>query len=136
MPVLLSSALHQQLLAEAAATFPRECCGLLFGSSDRIESAQPCANVAADPLRTFEIDPSALIAAERAARADGPRLLGYYHSHPNGCAEPSRRDARDAAGDGRLWLIIAHDSITAWRAVEAGTLHGRFDRLEFLRPAP
>lgn len=136
MLVLLSSALHHQLLAEAAAAHPRECCGLLFGALDRIDAAQPCANVAADPLRTFEIDPAALIAAERAARSDGPPILGYYHSHPNGRAEPSPCDATQAAADGRLWLIIADGRLTAWRAVEGGALHGRFDPLQIVQPAP
>lgn len=130
MPVLLSSALHHQLLAEAATAHPHECCGLLLGTPDRIDLVQPCANVADDPLRTFEIDPQALIAAERAARNGGPRLLGYYHSHPNGRAEPSERDAADAARDGRLWLIIASRQITAWQAIGGGAIHGAFDRLE------
>ncbi|MAF60718.1 MULTISPECIES: M67 family metallopeptidase [Pseudomonadota] len=135
MPVLLSSALHHQLLAEAAAAFPHECCGLLFGSPDRIDAAQPCANVASDPMRTFEIDPAALIAAERSARSGGALLIGYYHSHPNGRAEPSPRDARDAARDDRLWLIVADNRITAWQAKAHGALHGVFDPVEILPPA-
>lgn len=135
MPVLLSSALHHQLLAEAAAAFPHECCGLLFGSPDRIDAVQSCANVADDPLRTFEIDPAALIAAERSARSGGALLIGYYHSHPNGRAEPSPRDARDAARDDRLWLIVADNRITAWQAKAHGALHGVFDPVEILPPA-
>lgn len=134
MPILLSSALHQQLLSEAAAAFPRECCGLLFGTSDRIDRAQPCANVAADPIRTFEIDPAALIAAERAARSGGQGLIGYYHSHPNGRAEPSPCDASEAARDDRLWLIVAGNTITAWRATAHGALHGVFDPIELVPP--
>ena len=127
MPVLLSSALRHQLLAEAMAAHPRECCGLLFGTPERIDTARPCPNVADDSLRTFEIAPAALIAAERSARSGGAMLIGYYHSHPNGRAEPSPRDARDAARDGRLWLIIAGGSITAWRSASGGALHDAFD---------
>lgn len=136
MPVLLSSALHHQLLAEAAAAFPRECCGLLFGTAERIDAAQPCANVAVDPMCTFEIDPAALITAERMARSGGPCLLGHYHSHPNGRAEPSARDAHDAARDGRLWLIVARGQVTAWRASEGGGLHGVFEPVTILLPSP
>jgi proteasome lid subunit RPN8/RPN11 len=132
MPVQLSSALHQQLLGEAEAAHPHECCGLLFGTPDRIEQARPCRNVADDPARTFEIDPAALIAAERAARNGGARLIGHYHSHPNGRAEPSPRDAADAARDGRLWLIIAAGQIGAWRAVVGGALYDAFDPLEIV----
>lgn len=137
MPVLLSSALHHQLLAEAAAAHPQECCGLLFGAPEWIDSAQPCVNIASAPLRTFEIDPAALIAAERAARSGGPVLVGHYHSHPNGRAEPSARDAIDAARDGRLWLIIASGQVTGWRAVAGGAWHDAFDPVDILvLPAP
>ncbi|WP_033925937.1 M67 family metallopeptidase [Sphingomonas sp. 35-24ZXX] len=127
MPVLLSSALHAQLLAHAAATHPVECCGLLLGSDGAIETVQACPNVADDPATGFEIDPATLIAAERAMRQGGKRLIGHYHSHPNGRSAPSPRDAASAAADGRLWLIIAGGEITAWRAVSGGALHGAFD---------
>lgn len=82
-------------------------------------------NVAPDPARHFEIDPATLIAAHRAARHDGPAILGYYHSHPSGIATPSAVDARDAAPDGLLWLIVGDGQISAWRTGQDG-LHGRF----------
>lgn len=104
-----------RLLAEAAASPDREICGLLFGTSDRIESALATANVAARTDDEFEIDPRALIAAHRAERAGGPRLIGHYHSHPSGSALPSVRDAA-AAEPGRLWLILAGGEARLWRS--------------------
>lgn len=136
MPVQLSSTLQDQLLAAAAAAHPRECCGLLFGTPERVDIARACTNVADDPLRTFEIDAAALIAAERSARDGGPALIGYYHSHPNGRAEPSARDAADACRDGRLWLIVAGGKIAAWRAIDGGAIHGAFDPVEIALPGP
>lgn len=127
MPVLLSSSLHAALLAQASAAHPLECCGLLFGDAHAVLRIEPVANVAPDPHTSFEIDPARLIAAERAMRAGGERLIGHYHAHPNGRAEPSPRDARASAGDGRLWLIIAGDAITAWRARPGGALLAAFD---------
>lgn len=127
MPVLLSSALHAQLLDAARAAHPLECCGLLFGSATTIARCQPAANVATHPATAFEIDPAALIAAERTMRQGGEQLIGHYHSHPNGRAEPSPRDAASAAADGRLWLVIANGQITAWRATSGGALLNAFD---------
>lgn len=98
----------------AACDFSREVCGLLLGRDGRIVEARPAANVADDPARAFEIDPAALFAALRAARAGGPALIGYYHSHPSGAAAPSARDLAMAAEDGKLWLIVAGDAVTAW----------------------
>lgn len=103
----------QQAAAEAA---PREACGLFFGDDDRIDAVQIVANVADDPERRFEIDPVALFAALRAERAGGPKLVGYWHSHPGGDASPSATDAAMAAGDGKIWLIAAGEEIAAWRA--------------------
>jgi proteasome lid subunit RPN8/RPN11 len=127
----ISSAALQQILARAAASPEREICGLLFGAPDRIDEARACANVAADPTAWFEIDPAALLAAHRAMREGGPRLIGCYHSHPGGRAEPSPRDADAAAPDGMIWLIAAGGEVAAWRAVTDGPAYGRFAPLTF-----
>jgi desampylase len=111
----------------SAVSAPLEACGLLFGSEGHVDSFQVVENVHEAPDRHFEIDPAALFAALRAERAGGPKLLGYWHSHPSGDPTPSRTDADLAAPDGKLWLIDGGSAITAWRAVERGALHGRFD---------
>lgn len=125
--MLIASDLVRQILEAAAATPHEEVCGLLFGTTDTILRAQPCRNVAADPARWFEIDPAALIAAHRATRSGGPAIVGWYHSHPTGLAQPSPRDAASAAPDGMLWLIAAGGALRAWRAVEHGPVEGRFE---------
>jgi len=101
------------VLDAAETARDREICGLLFGSASRIDRAQPAANVAEHPTATFEIDPRALFAALRAERAGGDKLIGHYHSHPNGSAEPSPRDLA-AAEPGRLWLIIGGGVARVW----------------------
>ncbi|MDR6147244.1 proteasome lid subunit RPN8/RPN11 [Sphingomonas sp. SORGH_AS870] len=129
MTVTISSDTLDFLLITAAASPDREVCGLLLGQGDRIDRLVPCTNVAAEPWHRFEIDPAALIAAHRAARGGGAAVIGHYHSHPTGLAEPSPRDAADAAPDGSIWLIAGGGRVTAWRAVAAGERHGRFDPL-------
>nr|WP_235532789.1 M67 family metallopeptidase [Sphingomonas sp. Leaf412] len=111
-----------------------EVCGLLLGRGDRVMEVRACANVAADPARRFEIDPAALIAAHRAARGGGPRVIGHYHSHPSGDATPSPRDAADAVPDGSVWIVVAGDALTAWRATADGALHGRFVAIDVMTP--
>ena len=102
--------------AHAAADPWVEVCGLLLGERDHVSTATPAANMAADRARRFEIDPAALFKAIRAERAGGPKLLGYYHSHPSGRAEPSATDQAMAAGDGKIWIIVAGEAVGAWRA--------------------
>lgn len=127
MRVRISTAALAAIEAAAAADPAREVCGLLLGHGDRIERAQPCANVAASPADRFQIDPAALIAAHRAARAGGPAIVGHYHSHPRGSNRPSARDAAQAAADGAVWLIVGAAGIAAWRAVADGSVAGRFE---------
>jgi proteasome lid subunit RPN8/RPN11 len=119
MRVRISRCVVELIQRAAAEAEPREACGLLLGDGDRITDARLAANVAEDPERRFEIDPAALFAALRAERAGGPRVAGYWHSHPSGDAAPSATDAAMAAGDGKLWLIAASGEVRLWRA-EAG----------------
>lgn len=101
--------------AEVAAAHPLEACGLLFGSDEEIDGWQGAPNVAAQPEIEFEIDSATLFAALRAERAGGPRLIGYWHSHPNGDVRPSPRDVEAGQVDGKIWLIVAGKDIAAWR---------------------
>ncbi|MDR6509869.1 putative GIY-YIG superfamily endonuclease/proteasome lid subunit RPN8/RPN11 [Novosphingobium capsulatum] len=115
LDMTLSPAALTAMLDAAARAHPREACGLLFGHGNHIALAQECTNVAPDPSHHFEIDPAGLIAAHRAARAGGPELIGYFHSHPNGLARPSATDSAQAAGDGRIWAIVAQGQVSLWR---------------------
>ncbi len=117
---MISSDLLAQLVATADASPDAEICGLLFGAAGRIEAAEVCANVAADPARTFEIDPVKLFAAHRRARGGGAAVIGHYHSHPSGVPIPSPRDTAQAMGDGAVWVVLGSGVARAWRSVEVG----------------
>jgi desampylase len=70
-------------------------------------------------MRHFELHPATLIAAHRAQRQGGPRVMGHYHSHPSGCAEPSAQDVADAE-PGSLWMILGGGRARLWRAGQEG----------------
>lgn len=110
----------------ARHTHPEECCGLLFGSGDRIETLTPARNVAAERSRHFEIDPAALLSAFKAMRTGGPEVVGYYHSHPTGDCVPSATDREHSTGDSRIWAIISAGEVAFWRDSANG-----FDALPF-----
>lgn len=104
----------EAMVAAAALAGPDEVCGLLLGKTAKVTEARAAANVALDKSRRFEIDPQALIDAHRAERRDGPRLLGYFHSHPAGPPEPSATDREMASGDGKVWAIVAKGMVRFW----------------------
>jgi proteasome lid subunit RPN8/RPN11 len=114
---MLPTDLRAQILREAQVAGGSECCGLLEGSRDgdhfRITAFYPARNLAAAPDR-FEIEPKDHLAAHKAARANGHTLIGCYHSHPNGHAEPSATDLAGAGEEDFLWLIAAGDSVNAF----------------------
>lgn len=128
MGLRISSCVITLIQRAAAEAAPLEACGILFGNG-AVERASVAANVSDDPARRFEIDPAALIAALRAERGGGERVIGYWHSHPSGDATPSAKDAAMAAADGKIWAIVAGDAVTAWRAGMSG-VHGRFEEVE------
>jgi proteasome lid subunit RPN8/RPN11 len=119
MAFRIARTLLDRLIQEAMAAPDREVCGLLFGTDEGIDRAEPTENVADRPQDTFEIDPRALFIALRSERAGGPRLIGHYHSHPNGRAEPSARDLA-AAEPGKYWLIIGGGTARLWLAEPCG----------------
>ncbi len=114
MALQISRKHYAQLLKWAEQAAKEECCGLLLGHGGTVSEVVQAANISADRYHHFEIDPATLIAAHKEARNGGPQIRGYFHSHPNGMARPSKTDIAQAANDGRYWLIIANQSISAW----------------------
>jgi desampylase len=121
--VALPLPLQDRLRDETLRAFPRECCGLLEGyvrslilsvskgeasTSEiaHISALHPMRNIALESDR-FEIDPAQHIALLQKLRGTERTIIGCYHSHPNGRAEPSERDRASADEEGFLWLIAA-----------------------------
>ncbi len=109
--LLLASAAVDVIEREAVAAEPEECCGLLLGLADNgnltVSRAHPTRNLASDRRRTFEVDFAERLKLQREL-ADAPEdVVGMYHSHPAGPAEPSAADLAQAWEPGWLWLIAA-----------------------------
>jgi proteasome lid subunit RPN8/RPN11 len=135
MKLLLPQTLQAKIDAAARAAFPAECCGLMEGVWDgavaHVVALHPAANLAVRQDR-FEIDPAAHVAALRAARDTGHELIGCYHSHPGGAAEPSAHDLAGAGDDKFIWLIAALSAEAAPVRKEAFVyLDGGFSRLKW-----
>ena len=113
----LPAVLAEQIRHQARIASPRECCGLLEGvrlkEDFHISALHPARNLAADADR-FEMDASDHLSASKTARARGHRIIGCYHSHPNGRAEPSAHDLAGAGEENFLWLIAAGDALAAF----------------------
>jgi proteasome lid subunit RPN8/RPN11 len=94
----------------AKAAYPNECCGLLVGEGEdvvRITAVVPAANRADDPRRAFAIDPQEQFNLLRATRGTPRRVVGHYHSHPDGSPSPSRHDLAMAYDADAVWVLVA-----------------------------
>jgi proteasome lid subunit RPN8/RPN11 len=111
--LLLDDALRARIAQGMRAAGERECCGLLEGvrSEDAVQvtALHASPNLAADPDR-FEIDPALQFRLLR----EGRNVVGCYHSHPAGQAEPSPRDAEGAGETGFVWLIAGAEGLGAF----------------------
>lgn len=108
------------MIALARDAHPAEACGILLGAAGDISQAVSARNVHPEPATRFEIDPQALIDAYRAEREGGPKVMGYFHSHPTGDPYPSQADRSMSAKDGKIWAIIAGDKIMFWSDTPIG----------------
>ena len=94
----------------AEAAYPEESCGLLVGEGAdllRLTALHPSPNLAEDRRRRFEVDPALLLRLHKSLRASEQRLIGLYHSHPEGPAKPSAHDLSRAWQPELAWLLTA-----------------------------
>ena len=117
MKLVLPETLRAQIVDAARAAHPAESCGLVIGTrtgDDGVAaSLHPARNLAIRADR-FEIDPADHFAGLKAARAAGLGVIGCYHSHPNGVAQPSVTDLAGAGEEGFFWLIAAGGDVAAF----------------------
>jgi len=104
-----------EVRAHARDESPRECCGMLVGSSGRIVDSARAANLE-DGTTRFRIDPRDHIRAIRDARSRQLDVIGFYHSHPRSRAYPSETDMAEAGYAGAMHLIVGVDERGALEA--------------------
>ncbi len=96
MTIIFSHALVRQMWAHAKHSLPEECCGFLLGETRKMQYVKKvirAKNVAKASRETkFVIDPREFIGVEKRAKSADLNIIGIYHSHPNGRAEPSNFD--------------------------------------------
>jgi proteasome lid subunit RPN8/RPN11 len=100
----------RQIVDAAEAAYPGECCGLLIGVQHK-NGVNEVRRVAASrnfgkARNRFEIDPQLWVDVTRAHRGGPTRVVGLYHSHPDGPAQPSAIDLEAAWGEELVWLIV------------------------------
>jgi proteasome lid subunit RPN8/RPN11 len=103
--------LAARVLLAASRAYPNDCCGLIEGVATpdgwRALEIHEAANIAENPKRRFLIDPQVQFDLMRRLRDSESRVIGCFHSHPDGPAEPSATDRAEAYEKDFLYLIAA-----------------------------
>ena len=118
--LLLPAQLYKEMIAQARAELPNECCGLLAGRVEagmgRVEARYSLINAAASPVEYLS-DSQSMFDAVRAMRKLGIDILAVYHSHPTSEAIPSRTDRERNYSEDVMNLIVSlkgEPEVRAW----------------------
>jgi len=131
MRVRLPREVVAAVVEHARRQAPDECCGLLIG---RGSAAVAARNAHRRRRVRYRVDPRDHFAALRAARAEGRRIIGAYHSHVRSSVRPSRTDLAEAQEPGFLYLIV---SLASRRGPRIGIYRftgGGFERVDRVTP--
>lgn len=102
---------HEEMQRLAASAYPDEGCGVLIGrhaeGRTEIFAVTSARNLNEERSKDrYLMDPGDIVRADREAREQGLDIVGYWHSHPDHPARPSRYDTDHAWVD-YVYIICA-----------------------------
>ena len=127
-----------QIKHHGEETYPHECCGFLLGErvgkTNQLHEVYPGENERPDSRHNrYLITPEQSKRADAYARSRKLGVIGYYHSHPDHPAAPSRYDLDHSCWPGESYVIV---SIEQGKAAALNSFtkpdYTRFEREEIL----
>ena len=119
--ISIAKKLLGEICEHGVRDYPYECCGLLLGrfreEGKFVTETYPISNAREESAKRnrFLIEPKELMRGEQYARSRELEVVGFYHSHPDSPAVPSKYDLEHA------WPTYSY-IIVSTRADEAGDL--------------
>lgn len=108
--ILLKIRDAEQMIAYARAEAPNEACGLIAGKENEeeklVQKVYYLTNTDASGEH-FSIDLKEQLLAVKDMRANGLKLLGNWHSHPETPSRPSEEDKRLAYDSHASYMILS-----------------------------
>jgi proteasome lid subunit RPN8/RPN11 len=98
--------LYDQILEQARAEAPNECCGMIATRDGEAVEVYPAINAAASPPYAYEIDSADLYRIQMAIEDADLDLGAIYHSHPRSEPEPSQTDINLAFYPDAVYIIV------------------------------
>lgn len=127
---------HFELIkAYGEESYPYECCGFLMGVYEgdikQVLATFPVANAREESERhhRYLITPDDFLLGQKYARERNMEIIGFYHSHPDAEARPSRYDLEH----GWPWYSYVIISVIDRQAREVTSWVLEDDRTKFTR---
>ncbi len=130
--VSISSDFLEAMRRHAVSAYPEECCGFLIGQEEgserTIHRVDPVVNrVGSERERRYVISSGELRSLEAELHGTGFLVVGFYHSHPDHPARPSRFD-REHAWPWYTYVVL---NVTQRGTGTVGAFELDADSLEF-----
>jgi proteasome lid subunit RPN8/RPN11 len=123
IPLILNDDQKRQIEADGLASYPNECCGIIYGREVAgrriVEELETVANAfeSGEQYHRFSISGEMLMKAEKKCTG-GKMVLGFYHSHPDHPARPSEYDRVHAWPFYSYVIVAIHQKVpkdmTCW----------------------
>ena len=123
----------REIRAHGERDYPFECCGLLIGRFENgrkvVSETYAISNAREEEAKRnrFLIRPEELVRGERYAREKSLDIVGFYHSHPDDRAVPSKYDL-DHAWPSYSYIVVA---VEKGQAADLRSWEMEFDRSRF-----
>ena len=111
--IILDKELEKKIRDHASRDYPYECCGLLIGNfavegAKAVTEIYSISNAREEEAKRnrFLITPEELMRGESYARSQKLDVVGFYHSHPDSPAVPSKYDL-DHAWPTYSYIIVS-----------------------------
>ena len=105
--LIIPENIWSQVIDHLQGELPKEGCGLLGGTSDKVQVILPGRNIHGTPQKAYLLDPREQFDFVKSLRKQKLELLAIYHSHPDTPPFPSATDMELAYSADVYNLIIS-----------------------------
>ena len=139
--IIIESQHLSEMRQHGERDYPFECCGLMLGrfgddSHKIVSETYPISNAREEEAKRnrFLIRPEELMRGEKYAREKGLDVVGFYHSHPDEPAVPSKYDL-DHAWPTYSYVVVSVEKghAVVLRSWEMEADRSRFNEEEMLK---
>ena len=141
--ITFAAGIREKIAQHLCSAYPNEGCGVLLAlrapqPSLQIVDAVPVRNSSDHPGHHYLLEPLEYSRLEDRLGKTDRRIVGVFHSHPDGVARPSQTDLESAMGLYEFlredWIYVIQ-KVAAGRACEMGAWRLEFKRNSFVEIA-